>query len=443
MKGPMTTQTLQDIIGHEPFHWRADRRGLEAFGPAFETLNGDDTTLTTQEMQESEDFLATIYFPPNPNRNFDNTLPASSSLAPPGPLRCHRPLHTPPPAILSPTATLRTASPSTAAPTLRFDGNAFACVTCHTIPTGGGPDVRLVSAQNNTFAPIAIGPQGQHHVAVVSVDGSTNVTIKIPQLRNEYLKTGFDCQHTTNSAGFGVLHDGSVDSLERFVSEPVFNLRSDQDVADLVAFILSFSGSDFPAPVPATAFEPPGPPSQDTPAAVGVQTTLVDAANPDAGQLTLIASMISLANTNKVGLVVKGRQNGVQRGYAYTGSSTFQSDHAGQTITAAALQSAAAPGSELHLHHRRQRHRNPHRYRPKPQRHPSTSTNPRCPQSAAAADFNNDGDVGTDQDIEAFFACLAGNCCPFCGSADFNNDGDVGTDADIESFFRVLGGGSC
>jgi glucose/arabinose dehydrogenase len=58
-------------------------------------------------------------------------------------------------------------------------------------------------------------------------------------------------------------------------------------------------------------------------------------------------------------------------------------------------------------------------------------------------DFNGDGDVGTDADIEAFFACLAGSCCATCGSADFNNDGDVGTDSDIESFFRVLAGGSC
>jgi hypothetical protein len=61
------------------------------------------------------------------------------------------------------------------------------------------------------------------------------------------------------------------------------------------------------------------------------------------------------------------------------------------------------------------------------------------------ADFDGDGDLGTDADIEAFFACLAGNCCPTCspGGADFNADGDSGTDADIESFFRVLAGGPC
>jgi hypothetical protein len=60
-----------------------------------------------------------------------------------------------------------------------------------------------------------------------------------------------------------------------------------------------------------------------------------------------------------------------------------------------------------------------------------------------SADFDGDGDSGTDADIEAFFACLGGNCCGTCGSADFDNDGDSGTDADIEAFFRVLGGGDC
>ncbi len=68
-------------------------------------------------------------------------------------------------------------------------------------------------------------------------------------------------------------------------------------------------------------------------------------------------------------------------------------------------------------------------------------TTPTC----GTADFDGDGDTGTDADIEAFFACLAGSCCATCWQlgADFNGDGDVGTDADIESFFRVLAGGEC
>jgi hypothetical protein len=63
--------------------------------------------------------------------------------------------------------------------------------------------------------------------------------------------------------------------------------------------------------------------------------------------------------------------------------------------------------------------------------------------TCGSADFNHDGDNGTDADIETFFACLAGNCCASCDSSDFNRDGDFGTDADIESFFRVLAGGAC
>jgi hypothetical protein len=67
------------------------------------------------------------------------------------------------------------------------------------------------------------------------------------------------------------------------------------------------------------------------------------------------------------------------------------------------------------------------------------------PSTCGSADFNCDGDFGTDQDIYAFFACLSGTCpaAPCHSSADFNGDGDVGTDGDIEAFFRVLSGGHC
>ena len=60
-----------------------------------------------------------------------------------------------------------------------------------------------------------------------------------------------------------------------------------------------------------------------------------------------------------------------------------------------------------------------------------------------SADFNRDGDIGTDADIQAFFECLGGDCCGSCQSADFDRDGDTGTDRDIEAFLRVLGGGPC
>jgi hypothetical protein len=74
----------------------------------------------------------------------------------------------------------------------------------------------------------------------------------------------------------------------------------------------------------------------------------------------------------------------------------------------------------------------------------AASPTPNCTVAVCgSADFDGDGDVGTDADIEAFFRCLGGDCCASGGSADFDGDGDVGTDADIEAFFRVLGGGGC
>jgi predicted outer membrane repeat protein len=66
---------------------------------------------------------------------------------------------------------------------------------------------------------------------------------------------------------------------------------------------------------------------------------------------------------------------------------------------------------------------------------------PVCP---CRSDFNMDGDTGTDADIEAFFACLGGNCCQTCAVIDVNCDGDDGTDADIEMYFLMLAGhGPC
>jgi hypothetical protein len=63
--------------------------------------------------------------------------------------------------------------------------------------------------------------------------------------------------------------------------------------------------------------------------------------------------------------------------------------------------------------------------------------------TCGTADFDGDGDSATDADIEAFWACIAGSCCPTCFGADFDRDGDASTDADIEAFYRVLAGGNC
>ncbi|HTE05723.1 MAG TPA: YncE family protein, partial [Planctomycetota bacterium] len=345
MKGPMLTQTLQDIVGKEPLHWRGDRAGLEEFNGAFLGLQGDDANLSPAEMQEFENFVATLRFPPNPNRNLDNTLPASLPL--PGHFTTGRfgPAGQPLPNGNAVTGLSRYRPPNlldTAA------GAGIACVTCHTLPTGVGTDYRASPPFFTTLVPFAAGPLGERHTMMVSVDGATNLSMKIPQLRNAYERGGFNVTQLSNRAGFGFAHDGSVDSIERFVSEPIFNVTSDQDVANLIAFVLSFSGSELPAGTTSTLqLEPPGGTSLDAHAAVGAQTTLVSLPTAPPAQVALMNSLLALANAGKVGLIAKGHQGGIARGYRYGGGATWQSDRVTQTLSTAALQAGAAAGSEL------------------------------------------------------------------------------------------------
>lgn len=337
MKGPMTTQTLQDIIEHEPHHWRGDRSGIEAFAGAFVGLQGADSQPNPAAMQEFENFLASITIPPNPYRNLDNTPPSNLPL--PGHYTTGR---FGPAGLPLPNGNAGNGLVLYRSQSRRLDGGNLSCVQCHTLPTGMGTDMTF---QTNRFVAIAPGPKGERHHAVVSVDGSTNVTMKIPQLRTLYKKTGFNTTQLDNTSGFGLLHDGSVDSVERFVSEPVFTLASNQEVADMTAFMLAFSGSDLPQGAATNPFEPPGPPSKDTHAAVGRQSTLVSLATATPAQQSLLTDFETQANTGKVGLIVRATINGVERGWAFTGGGNFKSD-TNQTITSAALKALTAAGSE-------------------------------------------------------------------------------------------------
>jgi hypothetical protein len=184
-----------------------------------------------------------------------------------------------------------------------IDQGAFACVTCHTLPTGIGTDSALVGFQ---FVPLLPGPNGERHHALVSVDQSTQRAFKTPQTRNVYDKAGFETTRMTSRAGFGMFHDGSVDSISRFVSEDVFTPNNIQEVADLVALMLAFSGSDFGNPV--DGLEPPGTASNDAHAAVGKQVTLASNAS-DAGR-DLLNLLITLDDNGAIELVAHSGQRG-------------------------------------------------------------------------------------------------------------------------------------
>ncbi len=331
MKGPMTTQTLQDIIGHEPHHWRGDRAGIEAFNPAFEGLLGDDAQLSAAEMQRFENFLATITFPPNPFRNIDNGLPISLPL--PGHFTAGRfagagqPL---PPG---------NAQAGLQQFTMGFLDPPFQCASCHTLPTGmavNGPMFTLggIPAGGSVMA---TGPHGENHLGIVSTDGSTNVSIKVAQLRNQYEKVGFETTQAESRAGFGFLHDGSIDSLSRFFSASVFAVRSDQDIANLIALTLAFSGSDFALPNPNLGA--PAPLSKDSHAGVGQQFTHAGGAPSEK-----LATLLSEAARARIDLTAL--QGG--RGYAFDAlASHWRVDDGSPTLATQALLDRASASDPL------------------------------------------------------------------------------------------------
>ncbi len=340
MKGPMLTQTMQDIIGHEPLHWRGDRDGLEEFNPAFVGLQASEKELSPDEMQAFEDFLASIHFPPNPFRNLDNTLPEDLPL--PGHFATGR--------FLAAGTPLPNGNAVHGLDLYRhamLDANVLNCATCHTLPTGMGTN--RVATSLNASVDLPPGNHGEMHHAVVTVDGSTNPVIKIPQLRNLYERVGFDMTQQDNVAGFGFLHDGSIDSIARFVGEDVFQgYTGIQDIADMVAFMLAFSGSDLPVGGTNDAFELRGPDSQDAHAAVGYQLTLNAGTSTDPVVIAEIDALLDLTDSGTVGVVAHGRRSGEQRGYFYDGT-VFVSDRLGDTLTATELRMAVVVGAEMTL----------------------------------------------------------------------------------------------
>ncbi|MCX8070841.1 MAG: hypothetical protein N3C12_00070 [Candidatus Binatia bacterium] len=317
MKGPMTTQTLRGLVNHGAMHWRGDRNGgsqwnnpdlaFKAFNVAFPGLLGRTAELTAAEMQAFTDFILQVKLPPNPIRNLDNSLTASQQNGRNfffGPRR---------------------------ADGLNFgtDGadNALGhtCNGCHVTNRAQG----------------FFGTDGK-----ASFENEPQV-IKIAHLRNLYQKVGMfgmaavsffnagDNGHKGDQIrGFGFLHDGSVDTLFRFLNATVFNDQNGvgfngggQQRRDVEQFLLAFDTDLFPI--------------------VGQQVTLT---NTNAAQVNpRIDLLIQRAAAGETDLIVKGRYNGHLRGWYRTAAGTFQPDRASEAPwTDAALRAVAAvSGQEL------------------------------------------------------------------------------------------------
>jgi DNA-binding beta-propeller fold protein YncE len=71
LKGPMVTQSLRGLRGHEPFHWRGDRHSLEDFAPTFDELLGGET-LGAGATAKMKEYVMSLVYPPNPFYERDN-----------------------------------------------------------------------------------------------------------------------------------------------------------------------------------------------------------------------------------------------------------------------------------------------------------------------------------------------------------------------------------
>ena len=286
MKGPMVTQSLQNIIGVEPLHWRGDRENLAAFGPAFTDLQGADTIPSAGLLQQFTDFIATIKYPPNPNRNFDGTLPNAKNVSAGG--------------IGNPI------TGQTLYNTLPVLGVNTTCNGCHALPTGTTEQI------DDPMLPLAPQP------------------MKISQLRGLHEKDGWRRNNPNNSKGFGFNHHSEFDTLNALLNAG-FNFgppaQAQQRRFDVEAFILCLD--------------------TDTHASVGQQATFFGPNNNDANLTARLTSFIALANSGTVGLVAHGRVAGQDRGYYYTGAGIMQSDRHGEIVAADSLRTGASNGNEI------------------------------------------------------------------------------------------------
>ncbi len=199
MKGPMVTQSLKAMQDTGPLHWRGDRPTFFDFNLAFVQLLGRQTTIDGFEIDLFQQFVFSMRYPPNPNRELDDALPALWNGADP-----------------------RHGEDLFLNAELPQDGTR--CVDCHGLPAG----------------------TGGHVFTAEMLSGTQDV--KAPHLRNVYEKTRFDRASPTMVRGIGFEHDGALDDLSSFHRFTGFTFPSDSDRNDVAAFLMAFN-SGTPAAV--------------------------------------------------------------------------------------------------------------------------------------------------------------------------------------------------
>jgi YVTN family beta-propeller protein len=194
IKGPRTTQTLRGLGGTEPFHWHGDRASFNAFNVAFPGLLRNPAQLSPGDMQAFTNFIMTVEFPPNPNRNLDDSLSASAL------------------------------SGQTEFTSMTRD-NPFECSDCHSLPTG----------TNGKF--------------INALADQSSQAMKVPHLRNMYEKQGLLALNPNplqpipsgTRGGFGFTDEGQTDNLVTFLTLPVFSFDGNTTaIDDTIQFMMEF-----------------------------------------------------------------------------------------------------------------------------------------------------------------------------------------------------------
>lgn len=357
LKGPMTTQSLRGLDDHGAMHWRGDRNGaiqqtgapfldssgnpvitaqpnsgmfdelnaFKSFNVAFPSLLGNAVELSDADMTAFANFTLQITYPPNPIHNLDDSLTSEqqaghdfffNKLADGG------------------------EAPSDA---------VHNCVGCHVLDRSGNSGF--------TAHPGFFGTDGR-----LSFEGETQL-FKVAHLRNAYQKLGMYAASPAASRdlasviaplngqpasggpvaavrGFGYLHDGTIGTIEEFLTGIVF-LQVDGQIAlpggaflgpnptgipvfnsttnpfdstsgistqglelrqSLASFVLAFDSNMFPI--------------------VGQQVTLTpgDASSADAR----IALFEARAAAGDCDLIVRGQVGGRERGFVLSKGSFVQ-----------------------------------------------------------------------------------------------------------------------
>lgn len=235
MKGPMTTQSLRGLANHGSMHWRGDRTGgnkeilnedtgsnqqpnggsfnedlaFRKFNATFVAVNGRKDFIPDADMRKFAAFILELTYPPNPIASLENSLTAAQMRG----------------------------------EAIYFDkvsDTFFSCNGCHVLDRDGNREYSEVTK------PGFFGTDGQF-----SFEGESQF-FKVPHLRNLYQKVGMfgmaprpetseevaprgsalfepfssNAPMGPQVRGFGFLHDGSVDTVFRFLSNTLFNARS-------------------------------------------------------------------------------------------------------------------------------------------------------------------------------------------------------------------------